>query len=88
LETRSELLVVASVVVGSILVVLERVVASLVVVGLHLLRHWWKGDSLRKVWKWVDESSSLLLAVIEGASLSELAFSVRQEVLAWLSFVI
>jgi hypothetical protein len=74
--------------VCTLVVVVSVVVASVLMVVLHLLWHWWKSDSLWKVWKWVDELSSLLLRVIERAALAELAFSFVEEVLAWLSLVV
>jgi hypothetical protein len=70
-----------------LLVVAISSLSSLVVV-LHLLWHWRKSDTLWKVWKWIDELSSLLLSVVERASLTELALTFAEEVLAWLSLVV
>ena len=61
---------------------------SLILVVLHLLWHWRESHSFWEVWKWVNELSSLLLRVIERASLSKLALSFVEEVLAWLGFVV
>lgn len=55
---------------------------------LDLLWHWWKSHSFWKIWKWVNQSSLLLVVVIEGASIAKLAFSCFKPVLAWLSFVV
>jgi hypothetical protein len=55
---------------------------------LHLLWHWGKIDALRKIWEWVNELSSLFFRMVEGASLTELALALTEEVLAWLSLVI
>lgn len=63
-------------------------ISALVVVVLHLLWHWRKGDALWEVWEWVDELSSLFLGVVERASLTELALTFAEEVLAWLSLVV
>ena len=63
-------------------------ISALVVVVLHLLWHWRKSNTLWKVWKWVDELSSFLLSVVEGASLTKLALTFAEEVLAWLSLIV
>jgi hypothetical protein len=64
------------------------VASTLLVVMLHLLWHWGKSHTLWEVWKWVDQLSSLLLGVVEGASLTKLAFSLIEVVLAWLRLVV
>ena len=71
-----------------VLVSIIVAISALVVVVLHLLWHWRKGDALWKIWKWVDELSSLLLGVVERASLTKLALTFAEEVLAWLSLVV
>lgn len=85
-----ELLVLRSTICIKVLasVVVAIVSSSLVVVVLHLLRHWRKSHTFWEVWKWIDELSSLLLGMIERASLSELALSFVEEVLAWFSLVV
>ena len=55
---------------------------------LHLLWHWGKSDALWEIWEWVNELSSLILVMVEGASLTELALALTEEVLAWLSLVV
>ena len=55
---------------------------------LHLLWHWGKSHALWKIGEWVDELSSLVLGMVEGAALSELALTFAEEVLAWLSLVV
>ena len=71
-----------------VLVSIIVAISALVVVVLHLLWHWRKGDALWKIWEWVDELSSLLLGVVERASLTKLALTFAEEVLAWLSLVV
>lgn len=39
---------------------------------LQLFWHWGKGHSSWEIWKWVDELSSFLVIVVEGAAISEL----------------
>jgi hypothetical protein len=75
---------------GTLELVTSVVVASvsLVLVLLHLLWHWRKSDTLWKIWEWVNELSSLLLGMIEGASLTELALALTEVVFAWLSLVV
>ena len=64
------------------------IVTFVLLVVPYLVGHWWKGNSLWKIWQWVDEPSPLLLVVIEGASVSELALAVLQHVLAGLSLIV
>ena len=71
-----------------VLVSIIVAISALVVVVLHLLWHWRKGDTLWEIWEWVDELSSLLLSMVERASLTELALTFSEEVLAWLSLVV
>ena len=77
---------------SSLVVLVSVVVATsatlVVLVVLHLLWHWRKGNTLWKIWKWVDELSSLLLRVVERASFSEFALSFVEVVLAWLSLIV
>ena len=68
-----------------IVLVIAIVVSLLAVVALHLLRHWRKSDTFWKIWKWVDQLSSLSVVVIEWAAVTEFAFA---SVLARLSFVV
>ena len=78
------LVVVLAIVTFSTILVIRSVGLML----LELLWHRWEGDTLWQVWKWVDESSSLFIIMIEGASVTELALTGLLEVLAWLSFVV
>jgi hypothetical protein len=71
----------------TVVVILVIIVLSSIVV-LHLLWHWRKSHTLREVWERVDELSLLLIIVVEGAAVSEFAFSTRVEVLARHGFVI
>jgi len=57
-------------------------------VSLDSLWHWWQGHSLWKVGEWVDELSFLMVGVVEGAAISELALTGGLPVLAWLSLVV
>lgn len=42
---------------------------------LQLFGHWGKSHSSWEIWKWVDELSSFLVIVVEGAAISELTFA-------------
>jgi predicted nucleotidyltransferase len=57
-------------------------------VVLEFLWHWWQSDSIWKVWKRINESSSLFVVVEEGASFTKLALTSSVEVLARLSLVV
>lgn len=48
----------------------------------------WKSNTVWQVWKWVDQRSLLFLGVIEGAAVTEFAFSMVDEVLARLGLVV
>lgn len=64
------------------------VIASSLVVVLHLLWHWRKSHALWEIGEWVNELSSLFLSMVEGATFAELALSILEEVFAWLGFVV
>lgn len=53
---------------------------SLVV--FEFLRHWWQGDALWEVWKWVDEVSLFFVVVEERAAFTKLALTSLEVVLA------
>jgi hypothetical protein len=55
----------AGVIIIVIFVSVSILVGLVGFVFLQLFWHWWKSDSFRKVWKWVDELSSLLITVEE-----------------------
>jgi len=52
------------------------------------LWHWWKSNTLWKIWERVNQSSSFLLVVIEGAFLTEFAFSIFKHIFAWLCLIV
>lgn len=72
-------ILVSTVVIPVVTLVIVVVSPSVV---LQLLRHWRESHSFWEVWKRIDELSLLLLVVVEGAAITELAFSVIEEVLA------
>lgn len=75
----------------TLVLVLISSMILVVLVGLMLLQllwHWWKGNTIWKVWKWIDQLSLLLVTVIERASITELALSSDVKVLTWFSLVV
>ena len=79
---------IALVVVVAVLIV---VVVLLLVVVVLIIISWgldWESDTFRQVWKWVDQLSLLAWPMVEGAAITELAFSILLEVLAWLGLVV
>lgn len=79
------ILIVAVLTIRIIVVVLLLVVVVFIIISWGLN---WKSDTFWQVWKWVDQLSLLNLLVIEGASVTKLAFSSLHEVLAWLGLVV
>ena len=64
------------------------IVSLLLLEVLELFWHRRQSHSFRQVGKRIDESSFLLLGVVEGAAISELAFSTCEKDLAWHSLVV
>lgn len=80
---------IALVVVVTILIVV--VVVLLLVVVVLIIISWrldWESDTFRQVWKWVDQLSLLFWLMVERAAITELAFTMLLEVLAWLGLVV
>ena len=82
------LVVVLALVVGVAALSPGVVVLLLLPVILELIGHGGQSDTLRKIWEGVDELSLLLLIVVEGAGVTELALSVGDHVLAGLGLVV
>ena len=67
------------------------VVVLLLVVVVFIIISWrldWESDALWQVWKWVNQLSLLYLLVVEGAAITEFAFTSSLEVLARLGLVV
>lgn len=61
--------------IAVVIVVIVVLVPIIVSRFLEFLRHWWESNALWQVGKGIDEASPLIIAVIEGAAFSELAFT-------------
>ena len=64
------------------------VVVLLVLVVLEFLRHWRQSHSFGQVGKWINQLSLLQFVVVEGTTISELAFASLLPVLAGFSLVV
>ena len=73
------------------MVVVSTLLVLLCFLGLvvfEFFRHWWQGDALWEVWKWVNEVSLLAVVVEERAAFTKLAFTSLEVVLAWHGLVV
>ena len=67
------------------------VVLILVVVVVFIVVPWgldWKSDTFWQVWEWIDQSSSVIFIMEEGAALTILAFSSSSKDFTFLSLVV